>query len=196
MVKKTLCLQNYLLHDGHVEGLAEACEYLDRKVINRMLFNNCGMTGDRLATILDGVARMQDFKSLTYKNGGINSLAIEKLEPILLRSAPNHLEELSIIDVKLTPTLIEELMEQLKSKSRIKKIALVNMSHSERSFAMLTDFLRTNTHLKDMDVSWSNVTPVLMLKFLQEVGQNSSLVSLSLGYNEILEDQPTQLTEE
>ena len=92
MVKKTLCLQNYLLHDGHVEGLAEACEHLDRKVINRMHFNNCGMTGDRLATILDGVARMQDFKSLTYKNGGINSLAIEKLEPILLRTAPNHLE--------------------------------------------------------------------------------------------------------
>ena len=93
--------------------------------------------------------------------------------------------------MKLTPTLIEELMEQLKAKSRIKKVAFVNMTHSERSFTMMIDFLRTNTHLKDMDVSWSNVTPVLMLKFLQEVSQNSSLVSLSLGYNEILEDQPT-----
>ena len=82
-------------------------------------------------------------------------------------------------------------MEQLKAKSRIKKVAFVNMTHSERSFTMMIDFLRTNCHLKDMDVSWSNVTPVLMLKFLQEVGQNSSLVSLSLGYNEILEDQPT-----
>ena len=93
--------------------------------------------------------------------------------------------------MKLTPTLIEELMEQLKAKSRIKKVAFVNMTHSERSFTMMIDFLRTNSHLKDTDVSWSNVTPVLMLKFLQEVGQNSSLVSLSLGYNEILEDQPT-----
>ena len=46
VVRKTLCLQNYLLNDGHVEGLAEACEHLDHHMINRMLFNNVGMTGD------------------------------------------------------------------------------------------------------------------------------------------------------
>ena len=169
VLKKTLCLQNYLLQDGHVEGLAEACEFLDRRLINRMLFNNCGMTGDQLATILQGVARMPDFKSLIYKNGGMNSLAIQKLEPILLRAAPNHLEELSIIDIKLSPTLIEELVVMLENKSRVKKLALVNMSHSEHSFLMLTDFFKTNQNLKEVDISWSNVTPQLMLKFLLEV---------------------------
>lgn len=43
---KTLCLQNYPLQDGHVKGLSDACEFLDHKVVNRMLFNNCGLTGE------------------------------------------------------------------------------------------------------------------------------------------------------
>ena len=81
----------------------------------------------------------------------------------MLRAAPNHLEELSIIDIKLSPTLIEELIVQLENKSRVKKLALVNMSHSEHSFLMLKDFFKTNQNLKEVDISWSNVTPQLML---------------------------------
>ena len=72
IVGKTLCLQNYLLKEGHVQGLADACEHLDPHLVNRMLFNNCGMTGDSLAKILEGVVKMKDFKSLIYKQGSIN----------------------------------------------------------------------------------------------------------------------------
>lgn len=46
IVKKTLCLQNYMISDGHCQGLADACEHLDPKIVNRMLFNNCGLSGD------------------------------------------------------------------------------------------------------------------------------------------------------
>lgn len=99
-----------------------------------MLFNNVGMNGDQLATILKGAAKMRDFKALTYKNGGINEQVIENLVPILRRPVPNHLEEIKIIDCKVSATLIEQLLEQLNTKSRIKKLALVNIQHTERSF--------------------------------------------------------------
>lgn len=92
VTRKTLCLQNYLLNEGHIRGLAEACEHLDYQKINRMLFNNVGMTGDQLAMVLEGVAKMHDFKALTYKQGIINASAIERLEPILIRPVPNQLE--------------------------------------------------------------------------------------------------------
>ena len=142
VVRKTLCLQNYLLNDGHVEGLAEACEHLDHHMINRMLFNNVGMTGDQLALILEGVAKMHDFKALTYKQGLLNELAIERLSPILTRSVPNHLEQVSIIDCKISPTLMEHLLDELLEKSRIKKMALVHVQHSERSFEKLINMLK------------------------------------------------------
>lgn len=49
VVNKTICLQNYLLSEGHVQGLAKACEHLDPRIVNRMLFNNCGMSADNFA---------------------------------------------------------------------------------------------------------------------------------------------------
>ena len=55
---KTLCLQDYHLSEGNCKGLAEACQHLDMRVINRMLFNNCGLDGDSLTTILEGVHKM------------------------------------------------------------------------------------------------------------------------------------------
>ena len=56
--RKTLCLQDYHLSSGNIQGLADACEHLDTRIVNRMLFNNCGLTGDSLATILEGVQKM------------------------------------------------------------------------------------------------------------------------------------------
>ena len=44
--KKTLCLQNYFLSEGNIKGLAAACKVLDHKIVNRLLLNNNGITGD------------------------------------------------------------------------------------------------------------------------------------------------------
>ena len=44
--KKTLCLNNYFLSEGNIKGLASACEVLDFRLVNRLLLNNCGITGD------------------------------------------------------------------------------------------------------------------------------------------------------
>lgn len=122
---KTLCLENYLITDGHCKGLGEACEFLDSKLINRMVFNNCGMNGDQLATILEGVAKMIDFKALTYNKNTMSLGAIERLHPIFERSLPHHFEELCLIDCKMTPSLIESLMDALQLKQRVRKFALV-----------------------------------------------------------------------
>ena len=94
LYNKTLCLQDYHLSEGNCQGLAEACEFLDCHVVNRFFFNNCGITGDQLANILEGAAKMKDFKALIYKHGEINQLAIEKMGQLFLKPIPNHLEEL------------------------------------------------------------------------------------------------------
>lgn len=44
--KKTLYLQDYLLSDGICKGLAAACKLFDHRLVNRVLFTNCGITGD------------------------------------------------------------------------------------------------------------------------------------------------------
>ena len=99
-----------------------------------MLFNNCSISGDLMAVILEGIIKLRDFKALTYKLNALNALSIEKMEPLLKRAVPNHLQELQLIDVKMSPTTIELLMDSIIEFSRIRKFALVNAHHSEFSF--------------------------------------------------------------
>ena len=65
--RKTLCLQGYTLSKGHCEGIAVACHYFDPKIINRVLFENCGISGAEFTDILNGLAHLDDVKSITYK---------------------------------------------------------------------------------------------------------------------------------
>ena len=105
--KKTICLQDYTMSEGHCKGLATACEFFDAKVVNRVLMSNCGVNGDQFAMILEGLAKLNDFKSIVYKMNGINLNAIRHLEPLFEKRIPHHLEELKIIDCKMSATLVE-----------------------------------------------------------------------------------------
>ena len=44
--------------------------------MNRILLSNCGMTGNKLAIVVEGLSKIKDFKSIIYKYNEINSLAI------------------------------------------------------------------------------------------------------------------------
>lgn len=83
--RKTLCLQDYVLSEGQCHAIAEACNYVDEKRMNRVLFNNCSLTGNKIGIILEGLINIKDFKSIILKRTELNSLAIAKLEPLFLR---------------------------------------------------------------------------------------------------------------
>ena len=123
-----------------------------------MLFNNCGISGDQLAIILDGVAKMRDFKALIYRMSSVNALAIEKLGPIFRHPIPHHMEELQLVDCKLGATLIEQLMDSLMDNhARLNKFALVRPNHSESSWAKVVQFVSGSVMLESLDLSWSGV---------------------------------------
>ena len=113
ILRKTIYLQDYSLSDGHCKGLAVACQFFDPKLVNRILFSNCGINGDQFAMILEGLAKLSDFKSIVYKMNGINQRSIENLGPLLRKRLPHHLEELKIIDCKMSGSLIESLLKHL-----------------------------------------------------------------------------------
>ena len=71
VVRKTLYLMDYTLSPGHCQGLAAACQLLNHKVVNRLVFDNCGIDDSELAMILNGFKHVRDFKSLIYKDNDI-----------------------------------------------------------------------------------------------------------------------------
>ena len=90
-----------MLSDGQCQGIADACELIDHRFMNKALFNNCGLTGNNFATILEGLVKVKDFKSIMYKRNEINAFSIERLEPLLSKNIPYNLAELSIIDCRI-----------------------------------------------------------------------------------------------
>lgn len=127
-------MQNYFLSQGNIKGLAKSCEVLDCKIVNRIFLSNCGITGDLLAQIIDGMVKLRDFKSLIYKQNSINQRSLDSLMPVFMRRIPHHMEELKLIDCKVSPTLIIKLMDTLLEQSLIKRIALVQVHHTAESF--------------------------------------------------------------
>ena len=81
--------------------MAQACEVLDFRIVNRLLLNNCGISGDQFAEILQGLKKLRDFKSLVYIKNSINSASLTALKPLLEKRLPYHLQELKLIDCKI-----------------------------------------------------------------------------------------------
>lgn len=129
-----------------------------------------------MALILDGVAKMKDFKALIYRMSSVNALAIEKLGPIFQHPIPHHMEELQLVDCKLGATLIEQLMDSLMDNhARLNKFALVRPNHSESSWAKVVQFVGGSAMLESLDLSWSGVRAHQMLKLLKVIEQNHIL---------------------
>ena len=107
IVNKTLFLSNYNLTAGHCSGLAAACGKLDSNKVNRVLFNNCGIDGNQFAKILNSLANVDDLKSIIYKKNQLNAESVNELQTIFKRKIPFHLEELKLIDLKVSSLCVE-----------------------------------------------------------------------------------------
>ena len=152
--KKTLCLYDYILSEGQCQGIADACDLIDHKYMNRVLLSNCGISGDNFATILEGLIKVKDFKSVIYKHNELNSRSIEKLGPLFWRRVPHHLTELHIIDCKIHPVALEELFDLMLGPCFVQNFALVNAHHTEGSFSKLCQYVKTSPRLVELNVSW------------------------------------------
>ena len=137
--------------------------------------------------ILEGLAKLNDFKSIIYKMNGINSRSIENLAPLLQKRLPHHLEELKIIDCKMAGSLIEQLMTTIMKQSQLRKLALVNILHSDGPFLMVVEYLQQSHHLQELDVSWSTVRPQTTKKLIEALKDNRQLTCLSLAFNNLLQ---------
>lgn len=76
---KTIQLQDYTLSKGAQEGLAQAVQNLDNQMVNRILFNNNGITGEGFGNLLKGMSHLRDFKSIIYKKNQFSEASVVQL---------------------------------------------------------------------------------------------------------------------
>ena len=163
--------------------------------MNRALFNNCGISGNSMATILEGIAKVKDFKSIIYKHGELNSLAVSKFERIFHKFVPDQLMELQIIDCKIHCSVIEQLLDLMIAMCEVRSFTLVNVHHSEGSFKKLCDYVQSSPRLRELNVSWQCLRPVVFYRLIEVIRDQRTLCNLVISWNIFLDEQPTALTE-
>lgn len=120
--------------------------------------NNCGITGESFGKILTSIEKnLTDFKSIIYKKNSFNKLSLSAISPLLKREVPYHLEELKLIDIKISSDITNELFELLRIKSSINKLALVHLNISERNFEILVEYIEKTKTLRELDLSWCEI---------------------------------------
>ena len=184
------------MSEGNIRGLAKACEVLDYRLVNRILLSNCGVNGEQLGAIVEGMAKLRDFKSLVYKQNQISQSSLDALKPVFMRRIPHHMEEIKLIDCKISPSLIVNLMETLSEQSLIKRLALVNVHHTADSFDKVIEYVATSESLEEIDLSWSIVVKGSWFRFAKMLNENRRLRNLNIGFNQLLEEQSYKLTPE
>lgn len=153
---KTLYLCDYTLDIGHCRALAYSCSLFD-KSINRVSFDNCGIDDREFAAILQGLDKLSDFKSITYKRNIFDALSLEAIKPLFRKRLPNHLEELVLIDLQISKPILNSLLDTIIMRSQIVKLGLVRVNIADQSFKKLQHYFENSGLLEEIDLTWTEI---------------------------------------
>lgn len=76
------------------------------------------------AAILEGLVEQTHFKSITYKKNSLDHLSIDLILQMVHRPLPHNLDELRIINCRISPGAIKRLVENI-TQSNLRRLSLV-----------------------------------------------------------------------
>ena len=88
------------------------------------------------------------------------------------------MEELKIIDCKVSAQNIIELMDNLMELSQLKRLALVGVKHTPESFDKVVMYVNQSESLEEIDLSNNVVAKGSWIKLTDELRENRRLRSL------------------
>jgi hypothetical protein len=133
---KTLCLYDFNLSEVQTKALQNAASFFE-SFVNRVLFDNCGITDEQFAGILAACWDLKDFKSIVYRHNEFGMKSAEAILNLTTRRKPYQLEELRINHCKTTPKVVTYLLRELVSVSYISKLSLVDANLGTEGMSLI-----------------------------------------------------------
>jgi len=172
---KALNLVGYRLNLGVCRALRQYLENLKNALTRIVLDNNGIASGDVLSELLQGIASQDDFKSIIIIKNTVDEASASILIEMLKRPFPKNLEELRIVNCKISPVSTHKLLQAV-SESQLKKLSLSGAQINEAGLDLLSGMLAHLRSLMDLDISWNGLRPNSHLKkFLEALGANRTL---------------------
>jgi hypothetical protein len=88
-------------------------ENFKNSLVRLALDNNGIDRGDALYQLLQGVQTQEDFKSLVIIRNAVDEGSVEVINALLKRQFPKQMEELRIINCKISPKYTLKILQQI-----------------------------------------------------------------------------------
>ncbi len=120
---KALNLVGYRLNLGLCRALRQYLEN-QKGALTRIVLDNNGInSGELLNELLEGVAQQDDFKSIVIIKNAVDENSASVIGEVLKRPFPKNLEELRIVNCKVSPVSTIKLLNAV-NESQLKKLSL------------------------------------------------------------------------
>lgn len=95
------------------------CKTFDfnKEFVNSFLFKNCGISDMHNEILLNSVEKLEQVKSLVYKQEEFGNRSVQAIRPLLQRTKPHNLQVLRLIDCKIQPRVTRELISMLRESN-------------------------------------------------------------------------------
>ena len=97
---------------------------------------------------------------------------------------PENVDEVRIVNCKITSNAISSLLSQIQG-SNILKLGLVKVNITSNMFENVLDFIPRSRSLIDLDISWNQLTPMDLAKLFRVLSSNRQLQNLNISWNNI-----------
>jgi hypothetical protein len=113
--------------------------------LSRVAFENNGLKDEDFAEMLEGLSRLLDIKSIIYVKNEFLMKCVEQIEPIFtFRNIPYHLEELRLINCKISHNALTGLLNIFQNRNYLKRVGLVNLSMNESHLKQMIPFIQNS----------------------------------------------------
>jgi len=127
---------SYQLSLGHMKALVRTFDF-NKEFVSRFLFQNCGLTDAHIETLLKGADKLEHVSSLVFKHEEFGNKSVKLIKPLVERPRPHNLQELRLIDCKVSSNVTRELITTLRESNSLKVLGLVNARINEQSMEEL-----------------------------------------------------------
>ena len=105
----------------------------------------------------------------------------------MLKPFPYQLQELKLIRVKMTAQNLGALLDSMIKQTFVSNLVLMTVPFNTECVEKLCEYLYTNSHLKQLDISWNELTSMQYRPLLECLSQNQNLQELNLSHNRLMD---------
>lgn len=167
--------------------MRKAC-HLDNDLFTSFFADRCSITADKFDCLMDGISQLRCITSIVLRNSEVSSKSVAMFSPFFLRYIPYNLSEIRFEHCQIATESIVLLLDSMKERNYIKRLAFVGLAFDRRCAKSLTEVITLANYLEDLDLSQLKAQPCDLELILEVMAEKQALKLLNLSSIKFLQE--------